>query len=240
MVCAGNPQDDTCHSYNNVTNTWSLETSTLIAGRRTAAGVQLSDTEWWISGGTSGISGALSSTELYTVGLGFSSYENLPLDEANHVMIKINTSHVMMIGGRFLCGQSWLFNINTAMWTPLQNMTVMSRSNPFAGLATYPDGHQEVVVAGGGGQKSTEIFSFDSMSWRMGPNDLPRKLAKGTSVQYQNSFLAVSGYGDGLYFDKIYKFEPNNETWIELNETLSVARTWYTSFLVPHDYIQCN
>ena len=38
-----------------------------------------------------------------------------------------------------------------------------------AGLYEHPDGRKEIVIAGGAGKKSTEIFDLTFNEWRRGP-----------------------------------------------------------------------
>jgi hypothetical protein len=244
FVCGGGLPDTTdCYSYNNLTNSWDPEASMLQA-KSFAAVVEISDTEWYFSGGFRG--GSTIDGLRYTEGIGFASDVNLTLAEERHITLRINETHVMMIGAIKGKGKAWLLNIGTSTWTALPNMNDQTRTSPFAGLVTFPDGRKEVVVAGGEFQTSTEIFSFDDMTWRNGPNDIPTDGAAlffGASVQFEDTFLAVGGtdgHALGVVTTTIFKFDPATEDWVELCEKLTIPRRDFTSFLVPADYIQCN
>ena len=98
----------------------------------------------------------------------------------------------------------------------------------YAGLVTYPSGENAVVAAGGFLGPNSLIFNLETETWRSGP-DLPTHLEGGASVQFQDTFLVVSGRGafdteTGLFvFSKsIFKFVTSpEESWLELPQKLS-------------------
>ena len=61
---------------------------------------------------------------------------------------------------------AYLFDFAT-YWTPLANMQTARRYHG-CGLATKSDGTMEVVVAGGVGFDTVEIYNFESNTWRWG------------------------------------------------------------------------
>jgi hypothetical protein len=231
-----------CYHLNNGSSEWVIDEASLSTGVHTPSSVTLSETEWWVSGGRGVNSQSVKSSELYTVGEGFSQYGELPLQQSYHYMLKIDDSKVMMLTN---FGEPWLFNTNSRIWINMTNLEV-TRLFAIFGLATFPDGEKKVVVAGGwdndAGIKiaSTEIFSFTDMTWRPGPN-LPTAHTYARTVQFEDTFLAVGGNdANNRLSKKIYKFEPSSESWIELVERLPLARSFPATFFVPSDFIQCN
>ncbi len=89
---------------------------------------------------------------------------------------------------------------------------------------------KEVVVAGYG---TSEIFNFDSLMWRDGP-DLPYGFGYA-SVQLTDTFLLVGGYED-YYSDKIYMFD---EDHYELSQTLWHPRLYAGAVVVPDEMVNC-
>lgn len=92
--------------------------------------------------------------------------------------------------------------------------------------------------------KSVEILSLEDMSWRMAAHDLPYGMAFGGSIQWDQTFLAVGGYRlntDGFgYSGKIFRYEPETESWTEMPQELSIPRREFTAFLVPENFVQCQ
>jgi hypothetical protein len=230
-----------CLSYDNVTNTW-IQDLDMLSRRSQGAGVMMSDTEWWVSGGYNGNDETTDSERYASNGTEFSSFIPLPDGDTYHVMLKHNDTQYVMVGGFHLQGDVFLFNTETELWTPLDPPMPTNRNSPFAGIVTHQDGKKELVVAGGCGESSSEIYSFESLSWRTGPVlPIAGDLCFGASVQYENTFLVVGG-GNVISGEEpdIYKYDPDNESWITLAENLKNGRERFAAFLVPNDYIQCN
>ena len=58
---------------------------------------------------------------------------------------------------------------------------------------------------------STEIYSFESNSWREGPK-YPKKVSMAFGVQYEHTFIAVGGILDNSQGETaIYKYNPGKE-----------------------------
>ena len=138
-----------------------------------------------------------------------------------------------------------MFDKAEEQWTQLPNSGL--RDGSYAGLVTYPSGENAVVVAGGYYRSNSVIFNLETETWRSGP-DLPTRLGGGASVQFQDTFLVVSGRGDfdtetGMFvFSKsIFKFVTSpEEGWLELPQKLSEGFSNFDAILVPQDFIECN
>lgn len=108
------------------------------------------------------------------------------------------------------------------------------------GLVTWPNGTQEIMVSSGSNNAS-EIFSFDSMAWRSGA-DFPdvTYAYKGQSLQYRDSFIAISGYvflsaEESKYRKDIWYFDPELNQWTEFESSLEIGRDDFAAMLVPND-----
>ena len=84
--------NSSCYSLAHYGQDWQLIGDTTTFIRRTLGDVQMSDTEWWITGGYN-FSGVFSDTEVYTDGVGFKSYVDLPTKRFGHNVVKINDTH---------------------------------------------------------------------------------------------------------------------------------------------------
>ena len=114
----------------------------------------------------------------------------------------------------------------------------MAVGDSHAGLVTLADGRKEVVVAAGSPTTATQIFSFESQTWRRG-QDFPLEIAYGESVPFGDTFLVVGGLTDNSQ-DTIYKYNIETEGWDLMPQRLKNARREFAAFLAPNDYITCS
>jgi hypothetical protein len=171
----------------------------------------------------------------------------MPESDTNGVMVKLNDTHVILVGGNLARGRVWTFDLMSRTWSNLPDMQVTDRFAPFAGVVTYDDDQQALIVAGGKGQKSTELFNLTDYTWRFATNDLPvqYELYAGSSIQYDDTFLAVGGYAQmdeevDEVVETIFRFNPKDESWSLTQSTLSIGRTEFSAFLVPNDYVEVS
>jgi hypothetical protein len=69
----------------------------MLGCREGSAGVQLSNTTWWVTGGRG--CGWGRTTELLTLGVGFDWHWDLPEPMALHNVIRVDDTHIMFVGG---------------------------------------------------------------------------------------------------------------------------------------------
>ena len=67
--------------------------------RTEAAAVQMTSNTWWVTGGSNG-SSLLATTEMFTAGQGFAPYVDLPQPKYYHNLVKVNETHIMLLGGK--------------------------------------------------------------------------------------------------------------------------------------------
>ncbi len=81
---------------------------------------------------------------------------------------------------------------------------LLARDKCQAGLVTYPDGTQGILVAGDRNSYDTsvEFLNLETLIWEP-RQSLPETVFAGASVPYQDSFLVVGGYGYS-YLNTIY------------------------------------
>ena len=179
----------------------------------------------------------LESTEICSPLTGCSAYLDLPENFHYIGVVRINKTHIFILPNKV--GEAWIFNQKDETFQKLPDM-LEHRMDGMVGFTKK----NEIVVAGGTDSKTSEIFNLDTMKWRMGP-DFPviTDLYGARAVQYQDSFLIVSGYdrgGRGTYLTSILKFDHVNYEWIALPSKLQKGRSLFAAFLIPDDYISCS
>ena len=88
-----------------------------------------------------------------------------------------------------------LFSLSN-QWSSLPPMPI-ERSDCFAGLVTYPNGKQGILVAGGisSSEPDATITNFMDLDTLVLDNkaNLPYRMSNGASVPFKDSFLIVGG-----------------------------------------------
>ena len=198
----------------------------MIEARCVAAGINFNDTTWWITGGGPSID----STEKYDTTLDSTSL-NVDLPDVNryHNLVRINSTHIFLLGGFPYHSDTHYFNQVTEDWTDGPNL-VTSREQCSAGLVTFANNSQAIVVVGGRSDRNIEVMFLNENVFRMGP-DLTEDVFFGASVPFGNSFLIV-----GANTDKIYTYDPDVENLVTLPQSLVTSRRITTAFMAPEHY----
>ena len=63
-------------------------------------------------------------------------------------------------------------------------------------------------------------------------NRLPKPILGAAVVPYDNSFLLVGGFSDGLYSADIHKYNAVDDEWIKLEAELKTPRYNHVALLV--------
>jgi len=236
MVCGGWNGEDyvaDCVTYDAAENTWQ-SAGAMREARYAAAAVLLSDTQWWVTGGHDNSQNFLSSTELFTVGQGFSAYTNLPVALGYHNLVKVDDTHVMLLGGNVDSSKVWLFDLDAEAWSELPDLPVATHQAQ-AGLV----GGKEVVVVAGASTDATQVFDLDSNTWRR-VNSFNGSLYGGASVPFRDNFLVVGGRIQSLAQRSVFTYDTVEESWLQLPQQLETVRDAFAAFLTPFDLIRCD
>src|SRR5208282_914983 len=122
---------------------------------------------------------------------------------------------------------------DSGTWTPLPDLPVAT-SIAQAGIVKHPDGKMEIIVAAGRDTSATQIFSFETQTWRFGPEFPGGRLEGGASVPYEDTFVIVGGSIFGTdYKRSIYVYVIETGSWSMLPQELSIARPLFAAFFVP-------
>ena len=94
----------------------------------------------------------------------------------------------------------------------------------------------------GGGEGSLEsrtmVLDTTSLTWSLG-GDLPRSTSRPGSVSTGGTVLLFGGHNETLALDQILQWNPDQETWTERPEKLSVARMFPAAVVINDDKVQC-
>ncbi len=251
FVCGGYKADvgsNYCYSYNNVTKQWDSEKH-LSVRRAFASAVAFHNGLWMVTGGRQDSNtNDYQSTEIASTSndMTFLQYELLPAPKSFHNLVRLNSTHVFLLGGSELDDRVWIHDRVMGGWDELTSSPMPgARRYTHAGLATRDNGDQELVVAGGEFNDTSDILDLKTMMWRDGPK-LPFDLQNGASVEFGSTFLLVGGYSilGGNVMESIIEYNPGpsigNESWTVRNETLKMARQDFAAFMVPNNYVACS
>ncbi len=237
-VCGGTANLD-CFKYDVANDQWLTGAAQLDIERRLAAGVMLSETEWWITGGDQDLDSiGTDTTMIYdTEAEEVRPYVDLPERMWRHNIFRVDDTTIFLIGGD-LDGKAWFFDTESETFTEVFDER-FEYFLGFAGLVEKDDGTQLIVVTGGFQNRTlTEILDLSTMQWRQGPDFA--NISNGASVPYGKTFLAVGGIDPRGEVDDIYAFEPNAEEWVELSRVMTQAREWLPPVVVPPGFVECG
>ena len=125
-------------------------------------------------------------------------------------------------------------------WSQLPPMPT-ARDRTQAGLVTYPNGDEGILVAGGTSTTSSEFLNLETLVWEPKAN-LPKQIHLAASVPYLDSFLIVGGAKNfnEEFYDSIFYYNPSNNDWDLLEQTLMFGRDQLAAFLVPDSFNPCS
>ncbi len=179
----------------------------------------------------------------------------IPVLIAAHCAVLVNSTTVMVIGGRqrngFSSKSSYFFNTENEIWREgpqLKN----ERNSHSCGTIRKNSQSQEfsVIVAGGwDGKKvmpSVEILDPGSNEWRKGP-ELPFGIWVAQMISDQNGgAILVGGRGGTFpnykYLDTLYQLPHGgaDAEWFEMEQKLETGRANHVAFLVPDSLVDCS
>jgi len=248
FLCGGyddNGPLSTCYSYNTINDTWTPRFP-LDQPRWEASSIQLSDHEWWITGGDGGHTEGMTSTVLYNTDTNLvTPYIPLPIPMWRHSMVKIDEDRIFIIGGSSpwatMDTNAYIFYKSSETFDDIGHPLDYDWLLGFTGLVTKPDGRKQIVLTGGNAlPERSYIYDLTDGEWTRGPN-FPPAIAHGSSAPFGNSFVTLGGFQEssGDQMDEIWTFDVNSEEWVKLPQTLSLDREYTSAVPVPVGFISC-
>ncbi len=254
IICGGwqnGVRSNKCYWLEN--NEW-VSSASMNSVRSSAAAAQLKDGKLLVSGGLDDSDSDLNSAEMLTEEGWESNLPSLPVTIADHCMVALNSTTVMVIGGRKngyqffqdYSGKTFYFTFGEERWTEgpeLKN----KRALHSCGKIKRNNESQEmsIIVAGGRGGSylsSVEILEEGSNDWHTGP-ELPLRIGYSQMVKDQNGGVVliggVSAYGESL--DTLYQLPHGGQdaVWAKMEQKINTG-TLHTAFLVPDNIVDCS
>jgi N-acetylneuraminic acid mutarotase len=76
--------------------------------------------------------------------------------------------------------------------------------------------------------------------WQSGPK-LPKGIAWSALVEYKNNLIIVGGQVQGeVEIKHLYQLSSPDGSWVEMSQTLKVARGGHVAFLIPDELTTCH
>ena len=122
--------------------------------------------------------------------------------------------------------------------------TTYSRWYSACGLIQTDNG-PEIVVTGGFGEITTEIYNFGTNEWRRG-RDLPYDAQDAVTVSYGDTLLVMGGDCyincdvNGQRLSTILEYEPETEGWTLREERLPRGLEAFGAVFVSSDTVNCQ
>ncbi len=153
-----------------------------------------------------------------------------------HCQATVNRTHVFFANsatGGTGGGDTYLLNWETKEWTQLADLE-RKRSNPACGVAHSQDKGTEIIVTSLG---ASDIFSINTMQWRVGPTIQETSSLSGHAVaQFSSTFMIIGGHENGK---QILKYNAATETFDVQPQVLKLPRGYTTAVPVPDSMVEC-
>ncbi len=228
--CGSETSYDDCYDYDPDSNRW-VGSPNMLYGRHSPRASSIDGT--WLISGPPTTADAPYASEMWSDGE-LVSGPTVPPNMDNHCQITVNDTHVFFADGQDL-GPSYLYDFNAQTWTEMPPKTVKT-SRPSCGFIKNPDNGVEAVVYD---QGITEIFNFNDMTWRLGP-EMPWTSYSGFA-QLSETFVMVGGNGYGTDLDLIFQFDNLEYKWILKGQHLGIERDKSPGVVaVPDDFVSCS
>ena len=157
--------------------------------------------------------------------------------------VRLNATHIMFAGPN-LSGRraNFIYNQETNTTVDLAPMNVDGRFLGTAGLVTFDNGTQIVIIAGGTSRKSAESFNLEEQVWKRNIPDLPvnSELRYPTALQFEKTFLIIGGIDGQESSNSILRYDRATEDWIKLEQTMREKRHGHISIPVSTKHVNCE
>ncbi len=153
ILCGGVQNDvrsNKCHSLEN--NAW-VSSASMNSVRVFAAAAQLKDGSLLVTGGYDGSGSYLNSAEMLTEEGWESNIPSLPVTIAGHCMVTVNSTTVMVIGGRqngLISGKTFYFTSGEESWTEGPELKNKREGHSCGKIRRNKESQEmSIIVAGG-------------------------------------------------------------------------------------------
>jgi hypothetical protein len=204
----------------------------------------------FVTGGLNGDS-KLKTTEVLTEQGWKTLAQSLPVTVYGHCSVLVNSTTVMIIGGRqndSTSPNTYFFNTETEVWTEGPQLKNRRSGHSCGRIRKNRQSQEFSIVVAGGYYKlsllsSVEILDLGSKEWRKGP-DLPFGIYEGEMVEDQSGgVVLVGGESDAdPFLDTLIQLPHGgaDAEWIRMKQKLKLKRRNHVAFLVPDNIVDCS
>lgn len=112
----------------------------------------------------------------------------------------------------------------------------VAKSDCSAGLVTYPDGTQGILVTAGSDDVSSHFLNLETLLWEP-KADFPYIVDRAPSVPFQDSFLVVGGYS-AAYIRTIHFYDTAADEWKGI-ANMEEGKRYTAALMVPDSFANC-
>jgi hypothetical protein len=209
-----------------------------------AAAAQLKDGKLLVTGGYDASFSDLNSAEMLTEEGWESNIPSLPVSIRSHCMVTVNSTTVMVIGGRQngpdYSGNTFYYTFGEESWTEGPELKNKRGYHSCGRIRRDKDSQEMSIIVAGGWigsyLSSVEILDEDSNEWQTGP-ELPFGIYGSEMVEDQNGgFVLIGGKSSSVAdLDTLYQLPHGGQdaAWTKMEQKLNTGRRFHTAYLVP-------
>jgi hypothetical protein len=224
--------------------------------RAFAAAAQLQDGKLLVTGGSPGVFDYIANSFHYFNSAGMvtetgweSNIPSLPVTIGDHCMVTVNSTTVMVIGGRqnnHGSGKTFYFTFGEESWTEGPKLKYKRYSHSCGKIRRNKESQEMSIIVAGGDDvlllSSVEILDEGSKEWQTGP-ELPFVIENSQMVEAQNGGVVLIGGSSLVYnLDTLYKLPHagRDAVWTKMQQKLKTGRMEHLAFLVPDNIVECS
>jgi N-acetylneuraminic acid mutarotase len=179
-----------------------------------------------------------------------SNIPSLPVTIAAPCMVTVNSTTVMVIGGRQngqYSGKTFYFTFGEESWTEGPELKNKRRYHSCGKIRRNKESQEMVIIVAGGYDgsflSSVEILDEGSNEWQTGP-ELPFGIYGSEMVEDQNGGVVLIGGKSSSVgtLDTLYQLPHGGQdaVWIKMEQKMQTGRRQHTTFLVPDNIVDCS
>jgi N-acetylneuraminic acid mutarotase len=218
--------------------------------RNNAAAAQLKDGKLLVTGGVDASGSDVKSVEILTEEGWESNIPSLPVTISYHCMVTINSTTVMVIGGKQngqYSGKTFYLTFGEKSWTEGPELKFNRVWHSCGKIRRNKDSQEMSIIVAGGWDgsylSSVEILDEGSNDWKTGP-ELPIGIGDSEMVEDQNGGVVLIGGDSSSVFnlDTLYQLPHGGQdaVWTKMEQKMKTGRNSHTAFLIPDNVVDCS
>jgi hypothetical protein len=216
-----------------------------------AAAAQLQDGKILVTGGNEAFLSSVNSAEILTEEGWESNIPSLPVTIYAHCMVTVNSTTVMVIGGRQNSqnsGKTFYFTFGEQSWTEGPDLKNKRWYHSCGKIRRNKESQEMSLIVAGGWDgsylSSVEILDEGSNEWQTGP-ELPFGIDESQMVEDQNGGVVLIGgqiSSSAGNLDTLYQLPHGGQdaVWTKMEQKMKTGRKVHTAFMVPDNIVDCS